>query len=263
MSGVGGDELFAGYSIFKQFLQLQKLQFLIKCNNGVTRAFEHVLSSNNKLSWQLKRLLQLNSANISDVYPMFRQILSRSDIGRLTKLNFDKRFSGQLQSILKEQLLSIQAYSPLSQVSIADYLGYTQQVLLKDTDQMSMASSLEVREPFFDHDLVEYVLNVPDKFKLGKYPKSLLVDATNPILPDEIVQRKKQGFVLPYDNWIRNELHTFCKQKIDSLSNRPIFDYDAVQKFWQKYLNRQANIRWADIWILVVLENWLQKNNVE
>jgi asparagine synthase (glutamine-hydrolysing) len=202
------------------------------------------------------------SADINDVYPVFRQILSSADIQKLTNLKASKGYSGQLQ-ILQHNLPAIQKHNLLSQVSIADYLGYTQHVLLKDTDQMSMAASLEVREPFFDHELIEYVLNVPDKFKLGNKPKSLLVDATHPILPDEIITRKKQGFVLPYDHWLRNELKSFCEQKINDLASRSLFNGKAVQEFWQNYLNKKSNIRWADIWILIVLENWLQTNNVQ
>jgi len=90
-----------------------------------------------------------------------------------------------------------------------------------------------------------------------------LVDSTYPILPDEVINRKKQGFVLPYDHWIRNELRSFCQQKINDLSNRPLFNAKAVQEFWQIYLHGKSNIRWADIWILIVLENWLQTNNVQ
>lgn len=262
MSGLGGDELFAGYSIFRQFLELQKYNRLFAVSHKF-RGIGDLLPVNNKAFWQLKKLLQLSSSGISDVYPVFRQILSSSDIKKLAKLKVSNDFTGQMQSALNEHLPSMSEFSSLSQVSIAEYLGYTQHVLLKDTDQMSMASSLEVREPFFDHDLVEYVLNVPDKFKLGNTPKSLLVDSTHPILPDEVINRKKQGFVLPYDHWIRNELRTFCQQKINDLSERSLFNGDAVQRFWQNYLNGKSNIRWADVWILIVLENWLQTNNVQ
>jgi asparagine synthase (glutamine-hydrolysing) len=261
MSGLGGDELFAGYSTFRQFLQLQKYKGILGLGYNF-RKVANWLPNNSKLLWQVKKLLQLPSANISDVYTAFRQILSSSDIRKLTNLEYSKDFSGQKQ-ILQANLPALQQHNLLSQVSIADYLGYTQHVLLKDTDQMSMASSLEVREPFFDHELIEYVLNVPDKYKLGNKPKCLLVDATYPILPDEIINRKKQGFVLPYDHWLRNELRSFCQQKINDLAGRSLFNGKAVHEFWENYLNKKANIRWADIWILIVLENWLQTNGVQ
>jgi asparagine synthase (glutamine-hydrolysing) len=263
MSGVGGDELFAGYPIFRQYLQLQKYSSLFNYSSPIRKVIGAALpGKNNKLS-RVKQLLQLQATGIADIYPLFRQILSATDIKSLTNIDFKKGFPGHLQVALEEQRQSLKNFDLISQVSIADYMGYTQHVLLKDMDQMSMASSLEVREPFFDAELVEYVLRVPDKYKMGAYPKNLLVDASHPILPDIIINRRKQGFVLPYDHWIRNELSGFCKDKINRLSNRPIFNKKAVLEYWQQYLNKQNNIRWTDIWILIVLENWLQKNNVE
>jgi asparagine synthase (glutamine-hydrolysing) len=69
--------------------------------------------------------------------------------------------------------------------------------------------------------------------------------------------------VLPYDHWLRNELRSFCQQKINDLAGRSLFNGKAVHEFWENYLNKKANIRWADIWILIVLENWLQTNGVQ
>jgi len=69
-----------------------------------------------------------------------------------------------LQQQLAQKKGSLRQLPLLSQISAAEYLGYTQHTLLKDTDQMSMAVSLEVREPFFDQDLVEFMLAVPDHF---------------------------------------------------------------------------------------------------
>jgi asparagine synthase (glutamine-hydrolysing) len=82
-------------------------------------------------------------------------------------------------------------------------------------------------------------------------------------LPKEIVFRKKQGFVLPYDLWTRNDLRSFCEEKIRSLAARDYFSEPALLKYWNDYLHNRLNIRWADIWIFIVLEHWLEKNGVE
>ncbi|HXB93484.1 MAG TPA: asparagine synthase-related protein, partial [Puia sp.] len=150
----------------------------------------------------------------------------------------------------------------LSQVSAAEYLGYTQHTLLKDTDQMSMAVSLEVREPFFDQDLVEFVLAIPDRWKKPAYPKSLLVESLKPLLPDEIVFRKKQGFVFPWKDWMRNDLRDFCEQRIKNMTGRPFIQGDHLWKHWQDFSKGDKNIRWMEIWLFVVLEYWMEKNNV-
>src|SRR6201999_2195402 len=140
-------------------------------------------------------------------YPILRQLLSPDQIREYTSLGGEGNgASGGLTTSVERQLMrrkaGLEALPLLSQVSAAEYMGYTQHTLLKDTDQMSMAVSLEVREPFFDHDLVEYVMGIPDQIKKPVYPKSLLVESLKPLLPDEIVFRKKQGFVLPWNVWL-------------------------------------------------------------
>jgi asparagine synthase (glutamine-hydrolysing) len=148
-------------------------------------------------------------------------------------------------------------------VSIAEYLGYTQHTLLKDTDQMSMASSLEVREPFFDHELVEYVLNIPDTIKYPVYPKSLLVESMGDLMPPEIVHRKKQGFLFPWELWMKNELRSFCEERINNLCQRNFIQPDRMVSNWKKFLNGDRSIRWMELWLFVILEHWLETNHVD
>jgi asparagine synthase (glutamine-hydrolysing) len=148
----------------------------------------------------------------------------------------------------------------LSQISIAELIGYTQNVLLKDTDQFGMASALEIREPFFDYHLVEYVLQIPDEMKLGGYPKSLLVDSLAPMLPDEIVRRKKMGFVLPWDAWMRNELRDLCEARIRRLSAVDLFDGRRLADKWGAFLAGSKSVVWSEFWHLVVLSDWLERN---
>ena len=145
---------------------------------------------------------------------------------------------------------------------MAEYLGYTQHTLLKDTDQMSMAVSLEVREPFFDQDLVEFVLAVPDALKNPTYPKSLLVESLKPLLPDEIVFRRKQGFLFPWDVWLRNDLKGFCDRYIKNMADRSFINGGGLVAYWYRFLAGDKRVRWSEIWLFVVLEYWLEKNGV-
>ncbi|HEV3326125.1 MAG TPA: asparagine synthase-related protein, partial [Puia sp.] len=150
----------------------------------------------------------------------------------------------------------------LSQVSVAEYLGYTQHTLLKDTDQMSMAASLEVREPFFDQDLVEFVLAVPDKWKQPVYPKSLLVESLKPLLPDEIVHRRKQGFLFPWDVWLRKELRSFSELHIKNMAQRPFVRGEHLLRYWKRFLAGDKDVRWSGLWLFIVLDYWLEKNGI-
>ena len=80
----------------------------------------------------------------------------------------------------------------LGQYSISELQGYTSNVLLKDTDQMSMANSLEVRVPFLDHNLIELILNISDNNKFSKLPKSLLIKAFEDLIPEKNIQEKNK-----------------------------------------------------------------------
>jgi asparagine synthase (glutamine-hydrolysing) len=148
----------------------------------------------------------------------------------------------------------------LSQYSIAEMTGYTQHMLLKDTDQMSMASGLEVRVPFFDNDLVDYVLRIPDALKYPHTPKQLLVDALEHRLPADIVQRPKMGFTLPWDTWLRGELRPFCEARIDALSDRGIINGQALQQMWRQFKEHRNGVLWSHVWMFVVFEHWLERN---
>jgi asparagine synthase (glutamine-hydrolysing) len=207
-------------------------------------------------------LLLQPSCAIENVYPVFRQLLSPGAIRQLTTLGGEAAFTTAIASELAGRKEQLAAMPLLSQVSVAEYLGYTQHTLLKDTDQMSMAVSLEVREPFFDQDLVEFVLSVPDALKKPVYPKSLLVESLKPLLPDEVVHRKKQGFLFPWEYWLKNELRDFGQRHITNMSQRSFIRQDALLGCWKRFLAGDRNIRWSDLWLFIVLDHWMEKNQV-
>ena len=151
----------------------------------------------------------------------------------------------------------------LSEVSLYELSTYMQNTLLRDTDQMSMASALEVRVPFLDHHLVEYVLSVSDDIKYPLTPKSLLTDSFKGLVPNEVIYRKKMGFVLPWTKWLKNELREFCVDKMESIEKRGIFEGGMVTQLWKSFLQNDPKVSWSRIWHIVVLEDWLQRNNIE
>jgi len=264
LSGAGGDELFAGYPFFNQYLRLRAKEGWWRLPSGMRKlsaaivAGGHAQGRRNRLG----QLLRLSSPAIDQSYPVFRQLLSPQTIRQL--LSPESR-NGSVTAVERELLSrrnELAALPLLSQVSAAEFLGYTQNTLLKDTDQMSMSVSLEVREPFFDQDLVEFVLAIPDRLKKPLYPKSLLVESLKPLLPDEIVFRKKQGFLFPWTLWLKTDLKDFCDVRLQHMAERPFINGPALMDYWQRFLGGDKNVRWGEIWLFVVLEYWLEKNNI-
>jgi asparagine synthase (glutamine-hydrolysing) len=259
LSGMGGDELFAGYPFFTQFYRLQQKKAIWN-NTGLLRNLvaNAPVWKNNSRKQKMLQLLQTSSLAIESVYPVLRNVLPKRTIRDLlaTRQSDTTTIDHTLNAITGD----LNNYPIFSQVTIAELMGYTQQTLLKDTDQFSMAVSLEVREPFFDHELVSFVLGIPDALKYPHYPKQLLVESLGDLLPPEIVHRKKQGFVFPWDYWLRNELRSFCEQHLKRLETRSLFNAAAINKLWKNFLAGNNKVRWMDIWLLVVLEYWLNRN---
>jgi asparagine synthase (glutamine-hydrolysing) len=150
-------------------------------------------------------------------------------------------------------------------LAYAEGRTYMHDVLLRDTDQMSMAHALEIRVPLLDHHLVEYVMGLPDSVKVpGITPKRLLVESLGGLLPADIVQRPKQGFTLPFDPWMRGALRGFCEERLatDRVASRGLFHPEQVQALWRAFLDHRPEVSWSRLWILVVLEEWLERNGV-
>lgn len=257
LSGLGGDELFAGYPYFFNWLDVRQ-GLLPKVPQFLRRPISAAIATSRKSKYQrIADILAVETVDLASVYPMFRQVMSKQ-AARDYLGNGNGRSS--LERELEEKRSAVDSFPLLSQVTIAELIGYTQNVLLKDTDQFAMASALEVREPFFDYHLVEYVLSIPDSIKLPKFPKSLLVESIAPLLPDEIVHREKKGFTFPWEHWMRNELKGLCESRLHGLEERGLFTPGLLDRKWNAFLRGSDGVRWSELWHLVVLADWLERN---
>ncbi|MCJ8166343.1 asparagine synthase (glutamine-hydrolyzing) [Pontibacter sp. E15-1] len=267
LSGLGGDELFAGYDVFKRMKTLHQYQALTKIPLALRRLAGRSLKvlKPSIASNKINELLNLPSWQLSDVFPITRQVLSDEYLTQLSKRPALE--SNRVQHIIESsQTMQVQnrdVLPVLSQVSVAEIGTYMQNTLLRDTDQMSMAHALEVRVPFLDYELVEYVLGVPDKFKYPTSPKKLLTDALGELLPMDIINRPKMGFILPYQDWLKNELFDFADEKIKNLGKRDVLNAAVLQSLWKRFLAGDPSVTWSRVWYLIVLENWLEQHGIE
>lgn len=259
LTGIGGDELYAGYSGFhrwKKYRKLSKLR-LIPGMKTLVRVLSGVVP-NRKIA-KLAQLISRRDAGLSVFYANSRGLYLDNEISRLIR---DPAPEHPHWIDLDQQALK--KYPEFSQYSIAELSGYTLDVLMKDTDQMSMAWSLEVREPFFDYRLIEHALTVTDDQKYdGRTPKSIFVEAMGELLPPLIVHRPKKGFTFPWKNWLRGELSPYCSEALTSLAGRGLFHENELNKLWNAFLNERGDVTWMHIWSLVILEKWMNENNIE
>ncbi len=264
LSGLGGDELFAGYPVFNRTLKLQQQDWLFRIPKVVRGLGGSMLQAAKPgiASDKLNQLLHQDDPSIYSSFPIARQVGLPQQVRAL--LHLQQLPEDAVRRVLQKELSGRGKQLPmLSQVSVAEISTYMQNVLLRDTDQMSMAVALEVRVPFLDYELAEYVLGIPDDYKKPIFPKKLLVDSLDGLLPDEIVHREKMGFVFPWAVWLKRELKPLCEERIHNLAKKDIVDGDWLKDTWQRFLKGDASVRWLDMWLCTVLETWMEANEIE
>jgi asparagine synthase (glutamine-hydrolysing) len=263
LTGLGGDELFAGYAVFARMAALENKRWLNAApkflrsfgGNTLEKLKPGVASS------KMAEVLRLQRIGFESAYPLSRLLLLPHQLKQIGGDAFP------VNDPFAEQTKMLPEFSQnnflLSRVSVVEMSTYMQHILLRDSDQMSMAHGLELRVPFMDYTLAEYALSIPDNFKYPHTPKQLLVDALGDLLPPEIVHRPKMGFTLPWESWMKNELKTFCETHLLSLAAHEPFNKNGVMQLWKQFLNGDPTVSWSRVWPLVVLGHWLHKNNIE
>src|SRR5206468_4287998 len=154
---------------------------------------------------------------------------------------------------------------PINAVSLLELTGYMTNTLLRDSDQMSMAHALEVRVPFVDPEVVQFVLALSGDWKMdGSRPKPLLLDALGDLLPEEIWKRPKMGFTLPFQRWMKSSLQGEVDDILSSgngLANVGV-NNDFGRGVWRAFRDNPRHEAWSRPWALFVLKRWCDLNDV-
>ncbi|MFM1931246.1 MAG: hypothetical protein RL226_549 [Bacteroidota bacterium] len=266
LSGLGGDELFAGYPVFHQATQMLSKRWLASFPKFVRRAVGQsmVLAKPGITTEKKAEALLLDYYDLEHFYPLSRQTLTDKQtlqLLRKSKLS-ENPVKKHLEILLDPKGAGFQL-PYLSQISLSELTTYLQNILLRDTDQMSMAHALEVRVPFLDHRLVSYVLGVSDPNKYPHTPKKLLTDSLGTLLPREIIDRPKMGFTLPWEHWMRNELKAYCTDGLTILERHEAFDAGGIRELWGRFERNHHSVNWSRVWSLVVLGHWIKDNSIE
>ena len=156
--------------------------------------------------------------------------------------------------------------SLLQQVSWRELTGYMRNTLLRDSDVFSMAHALELRVPFIDGEVAAAAFAVADSLKLSRgSSKPLLVEAARDLLPDDVWNRPKQGFVLPFADWMRGPLAREVdatlgdRDRLHALGISP----DAARTVWSSFMRGEAGVTWSRPWALYSLARWAEANGID
>ena len=135
--------------------------------------------------------------------------------------------------------------------------------MLTKVDSMSMANNLEVRTPFLDHNLVDFVFSLPDDFKIkNSFRKRILQDTFKEYLPNELYNRPKQGFEVPLLKWLKNELKPMITDDLlndDFIISQNIFNIDQIRMLKKQLFSNNPTEAQSQIWNLVVFQYWWKK----
>ena len=255
ISGLGGDELFAGYPVF-QYMQSIEKSFLLKLSYPLRKSASALLNSLSSTRSLRKKaeLLGLPKANLASAFPLVRNVWKTNELITRTTKHFE--IENNFNFIFEKN-------APLlNRVSAAEIESYMQHVLLRDSDQMSMAHSLEIRVPFLDHQVVELATHLSTNLKNPTSAKKFLTETFADLLPHEVVNRTKMGFTLPWSVWMKNELREFTEEGFNELYKQDVINEKVLRKAWNKFILGNEEKSFISFWHLSVLGHWMRNNRI-
>jgi asparagine synthase (glutamine-hydrolysing) len=260
LSGLGGDEIFAGYSAFRDVPRLEKFANAWLYMPGALRSLlARLFASLAPSSDQNRKLNALLKNGRSAIHPYFlaRMLFTPQQRNALLP-KMTAESAHRVEQPMQEIFARAQNLDPINRVSYLEVRCYMLNTLLRDSDFMSMAHGLEVRVPLIDHRLARRILALPGSWKVNDTtPKSLLVRALGGQLPDKIVHRPKRGFALPFEYWLRDAMRPLVEESLSKIEDGALgawINQRAARNVWNDFL--QGKTSWSRPWSLYVLQSW-------
>lgn len=267
LSGLGSDEIFGGYSTFSDTPHIASL---IDASRHVPRSVRSTVSTVlSSMSNHMKHPDALRkaiaafrrSSDFSHPYFYTRMLFAPADVSRLLRNGLNSNAESEWRQWLCDAAEETANLDGFTSVSWLETRSYLVDMLLRDTDTMSMCHSLEVRVPFLDDAVVRTALGSPEAVKRKNgMRKSLLIEALGDLLPPDVAHQSKRTFTLPWEFWLRGPLRAKVH---DGLSNcdpsvAEVIDIRGVERIWNDFLAGRTS--WSRPWSIFVLNEWAKRN---
>lgn len=268
-SGDGGDELFGGYNryinsqlmsdMYQKKKSLKSSLINIMGSRKLDFIFNFLLKFNNFFpdNFKIHNMIQksesiVNSLNKKDLYQMYLSINQHWNFNDFINTNENK-------DIFSEYWGNDLEY--LENIMNLDLNTYLPDDLLVKVDRSSMAYSLEVRNPFLDKNILNFANNIPSHHKINNNKgKVILRSVLEDLIPKNLIQNQKKGFLFPVKNVLGNQLNSWGEKLInkDVINSHNLFDYDEVLKEWNLLKSGKNNSEYK-IWDVLVFQDWYLK----
>lgn len=264
LSGDGADELLGGYNkhaAFNRIINKGWKENLIEILAPVWKNLPQSRSGKiGNLARQLNRFAEGMKLSSRERYWQWAgftknaaaiSLLNEASQQKLNQQEFDSRKENYLRNISTPETMREILLTDMSLILPGD--------MLTKVDSMSMANSLEVRVPFLDYRVVDFIFSLPDDFKINRsMRKRILQDTFRDELPPQLYNRPKKGFEVPMLKWLRKELQPMMDELLSEkmISEQRIFNYTEIQKLKAQLNSTNPQDVHARLWALIVFQSW-------
>ncbi len=281
LTGDGGDEVFGGYNryfwterLWNKIsilpLQLRKLigEILVRFPENGWRLVEKLINSLGKDANGISHMgnkafkfgsLLRNSQNLDEIY--FNLISSKIDIQDFVKDLPEGYSSMQIEDLTAVKLSGPHFQNASEQMMFWDTLTYLPDDILCKVDRASMATSLETRAPFLDHNIIELAWRLPLELKIkNNSGKLILRNILENYVPNSLMERPKIGFGLPLKDWLRGPLREWAEDLLDEtrMTQEGFFYAAPIQSLWREHIYNQADYT-EFLWSILMFQAWLRE----